>query len=100
MSGLLVRRALKRFLQVAFERDAPFITDSDSTFAAASDQLEEILIDGSFGFSEECISLRNLLNNEQVASEALADPGVTDASEDVPQPAQVTAESRVTMNPV
>ena len=51
-------------------------------------------------FSEECISLRNLLNNEQVASEALADPGVTDASEDVPQPAQVSAESRVTMNPV
>ena len=48
MSGLLDRRALKRFLQVAFERDAPFITDSDSTFAAASDQLEEILIDGSF----------------------------------------------------
>ena len=51
-------------------------------------------------FSEECISLRNLLNNEQVASEALADPGVTDASEDVPQPAQVSAESRVTMNPM
>ena len=51
-------------------------------------------------FSEECISLRNLLNNEQVASEALADPGVTDASEDVPQPAQVSAESRGTMNPV
>ena len=100
MSGLLDRRALNRILQVAFERDASFITDSDSTFTAASDQLEEILIDGRFGFSEECISLRNLLNNEQVASEALADPGVTDASEDVPQPAQVTAESRVTMNPV
>ena len=48
-------------MQVAFERDASFITDSDSTFTAASDQLEEILIDGSFGFSEECISLRNLL---------------------------------------
>ena len=50
MSGLLDRRALNRILQVAFERDASFITDSDSTLAAASDQLEQILIDGRFVF--------------------------------------------------